>query len=211
MKIKNRIFIISVLLILIVLQILSNIYSFYVPFLFYGVVLFYFLLGIINDKLVDKLFIFLIATFCFLGITSRNGISFFSISIFLQYKLSFFSPSFLAGLLVQKLSNQLKISLLFGASPLLLQTIMISFLSINPLIIIFSLYTVIAFLYFLKVKTLNNNILLFFLIPFFLYIIIGLFIFKTPGIKTIAFSLSLLLITILQYVLLKKFLRKHIH
>lgn len=207
MRNKNRIFIITVLIILIVLQILSSIYSFYVPFIFYAVVLYYFLLGFINDKYVDKFFIFLISTFCFLGLTSREGISFFSISIFVQYRLSFFLPSFLIGLLVQKMNNSVRESLFFGVAPLLLQSILMSFISVNPLIIIFSLYIIVAFLFFLKVKNLKNNNLFCFLIPLFIYFIVGFFAFKIPGIKEVSIFLSLLIIIFLLYFLIKKFKR----
>lgn len=210
MRNKNRIFIIIVLVILLVLQILSSIYSFYVPFIFYAVVLFYFLLGFIKDQLVDKLFIFLISAFCFLGLTSRDGISFFSISIFFQYRLSFFLPSFLIGLLVQKMNNSVRESLFFGITPLLLQSILMSFISVNPLIIIFSLYIIVTFLFFLKVKNLKNNNLFYFLIPLFIYFIVGFFAFKTPGIKEVSIFISLLFIILFLYFLMKKIRRKQI-
>lgn len=209
MKNKNRIFIIVVLLILIVLQ-LSAISDFYAPFLFYGIIAFYFLLGIINDNLTDKIFIFLIATLSFFGISLRDDVNSVSISMFLHYRILFFLPSFLAGLLVQKLSNPLKISLLYGVSPLLLQSLLVSFLSINPYITLFSLYIVVSFLYFFKVKILTNNNLFFFLVPLFLYFIVGLFVLKTPGTKEISIFLSLLLIIVLPYIFIKKFRRKQI-
>ena len=144
MKNKNRIFIIAVLLILIVLQ-LSDISDFYAPFLFYGTIAFYFLLGIINDNLTDKIFIFLIATLSFFGISLRDDVNSVSISMFLHYRILFFLPSFLAGLLVQKLSNPLKISLLFGVSPLLLQSLLVSFLILIRYITLFSLFMLVSF------------------------------------------------------------------
>ena len=56
-------------------------------------------------------------------------------------------------------------------------------------------------------SNLKNNNLFCFLIPLFIYLIVGFFAFKIPGIKEVSIFLSLLIIIFLLYFLIKKFKR----
>lgn len=172
-------------------------------FPFFGQIILYFLLGINKDFLKDKIFIFLISTLAFLLLNSSTKTDFL-LEIYFTYQFPFYIAGFCLGLIFSRFHFYLKMSILMGILPLLVQSFLVMFLKFDPYIILYILYITIPLLYFYFIKIFKINILIFFLLPTLLYLGIGIFVSDKPSLNVLLILISLILIVIVEFFALSK-------
>ncbi len=199
---KNKCFLILGLTLLALINIFynKNIYTI-IPFV--GQIVLYFLLGLNKDFFKDKIFVFVISVLLFLIINSapKND---FVLELFFTRKFPLYFISFSIGLILSRFDFHSKLSLFVGLSPILLQSFFVMFLKFEPYIVLYFLYLIIPLFYFYFIKIFKINILIFFLIPTFLYLTFGMFIFDKPSLKILLISFSFPLIVAFEFFALSK-------
>lgn len=163
----------------------------------------YFFLGLNSDKLEKKIFIFFISVLAFMCLTNVDYAEWFYLKNFLIRKFPFYLVSFLCGLFFSIFDTENKKGILFGSLPLLLQSLLVIGFKFNPLVVLYIVYSVIPAVYFIYLKVFNYKCLLFFLIPLALYTIFGIIAFEDIEVKIFLILLSLPLIVIIEYFVIK--------
>lgn len=202
---KYRYFIILGLIILALINIFYN-KGVFTIFPFFGQIIFYFLLGFNKDFLKDKIFIFSISALVFLLLNSSTKTDFL-LEMYFTYQFPFYIAGFCLGLIFSRFDFYLKLSILMGILPLLLQSFFLMLFKLEPFVVLYILYLIIPLVYFYYLKILKINILVFFLLPTLLYLTIGIFAFDKPSLKVLLISFSFILIVIIEFFLIGRIIK----